>query len=157
MSDNSVIAERLAKLIKEVGINKSQFARAIGINVAYAHQILSGNRVITEKTFSKIKLGIPALNLDYIRTGQGNPLVSNLDLTTLKDRSKKVKAKDELEPTKVPVPVQPNIRFIPLVSTYTCADFWRVGLPTWSSCRFSVIAKALSWPSGWRATTWPNA
>lgn len=67
----STIQERLATFLSEYNLSAQGFERKCGIGVATASKLSENSR---ETTFRKIAKAFPQLNIDWLRTGEGEML-----------------------------------------------------------------------------------
>lgn len=72
--------ERLLEFIHSLGIDPSEFADAIGISRTTLHHIVSGKgrgNDPSKETIEKISKKYPALNINWLLTGNGERGISN--------------------------------------------------------------------------------
>ena len=58
--------------------NKSSFAMKIGMVSQSLNMYLSGRRNITNKVLKRIKDAFPQVNIDWLKTGKGEPLINSM-------------------------------------------------------------------------------
>lgn len=75
----STIQERLASFLAEYNLSAQGFERKCGIGVATASKLSEHSR---ETTFRKISKAFPQLNVDWLKTGEGEMLntTPNIDI-----------------------------------------------------------------------------
>ena len=70
--------KRLEILINTLLENKSSFAMKIGMVSQSLNMYLSGRRNITNKVLKRIKDAFPQVNIDWLKTGKGEPLINSM-------------------------------------------------------------------------------
>ena len=73
MTDKSI---RLNTLIKALGITMRFFSSSIGIAPTNLIKMLKGGRPITDKTLNRIAVAFPQINIGWLKTGEGEMLLS---------------------------------------------------------------------------------
>lgn len=70
------LEERWDYVLKQLGVNKAEFAIRAGIPKGNFSWMTTGKLGLTAKTIKKIKKEFPELNLEWIETGRGAPLLN---------------------------------------------------------------------------------
>ncbi|MEG1899626.1 MAG: S24 family peptidase [Bacteroidales bacterium] len=56
--------------------NQAELIEIIGYSKTYISQLVSGKKAISEKLVHKISQGLPMVNVNFLRTGEGEPILS---------------------------------------------------------------------------------
>ncbi len=67
----SEIANRMVILINTLGMTTSTFARNIGVDPSNMAKMVKGEQRISDKTLARIASAIPMLNMEWLKTGEG--------------------------------------------------------------------------------------
>ena len=86
------IKNRIEKVIQETGMNKSEFARNIGVTPNYLAAVLTNPEKGVSATLLK-GLAEMGVNVSWLVTGKGDPLTSNGE--SFKERAEKAEARIE--------------------------------------------------------------
>lgn len=68
----SEIAKRMVLLINTLGMSSSSFAKCIGIDPSNMAKMMKGEQKVSAKTLQRITLALPMLNIDWLKTGDGD-------------------------------------------------------------------------------------
>lgn len=66
------VKERLLSFIKDIGIEKSVFERTVGLSNGFVDKVTDN---IRSKSLAAIANAYPQLNMDWIKTGEGSPII----------------------------------------------------------------------------------
>lgn len=66
------VKERLLSFIKDIGIEKSVFERMAGLSNGFVDKVTDN---IRSKSLAAIANAYPQLNMDWIKTGEGSPII----------------------------------------------------------------------------------
>lgn len=66
------VKERLLSFIKDIGIEKSVFERTAGLSNGFVDKVTDN---IRSKSLAAIANAYPQLNMDWIKTGEGSPII----------------------------------------------------------------------------------
>ena len=72
------INERIAIIIKELGLNNNSFSKIIGVNPTIIHNIIKGRNKPSFDLMQKIISSFDNINIDYLLKGEGSPINSNI-------------------------------------------------------------------------------
>lgn len=70
------VKERLLSFIKGIGIEKSVFERTAGLSNGFVDKVTDN---IRSKSLAAIANAYPQLNMDWIKTGEGSPIIPITD------------------------------------------------------------------------------
>lgn len=70
------VSSRIEEIMSYYGLNKNSLATKSGLNSANLGRMLSGKQTITDKTIEKICNALPKLNIEWIKTGEGDMLLT---------------------------------------------------------------------------------
>tara|TARA_R100000951_G_C2602045_1_gene168487 strand:- start:248 stop:628 length:381 start_codon:yes stop_codon:yes gene_type:complete len=84
------IKNRIEKVIQETGMNKSEFARNIGVTPNYLAAVLTNTEKGVSATLLK-GLAEMGVNVSWLVTGKGDPLTGNGE--SFKERAEKAEAR----------------------------------------------------------------
>lgn len=68
---------RINQLIKHLGLTKNSLATTCGIAPSNMNKMLSGEQTITDKTLHKIVDAFPQINIEWLKTGEGEMIINN--------------------------------------------------------------------------------
>lgn len=68
------IANRIKVIVGYTRLTSNAFAKTVGIDPANLSKMLNGKQPISEKTLRKIQAAFPELNMEWLRTGEGEML-----------------------------------------------------------------------------------
>lgn len=68
---------RLKEVMEILGITKYNLANASGLSPSNLSYMLNGKQSITDRTLHKIANAFPQINLEWLKTGEGEPLNDN--------------------------------------------------------------------------------
>ncbi len=74
MNNTTSVKERLALFLEEIGVNKSEFGRRIGVSSAF---ITSMRKSLQPDKVAAIRDKFPELNIDWLLTGEGEMLAAS--------------------------------------------------------------------------------
>ncbi len=69
--------ERINLLIKYLGLTKNSLALNSGLAPSNLNKMLLGEQSITDKTLYKICEAYPQINIDWLKTGEGEMIIKN--------------------------------------------------------------------------------
>lgn len=70
-TDTQEQGKRLLSVIKSLKISRQEFADTVGLRYVFLSHLITGYRRITDGTAYKITMSFPAVNMEWIFTGQG--------------------------------------------------------------------------------------
>lgn len=73
--------DRLNEILQYLGIAYSAFALKSGINPSNLKKMLDGSQTITDKTLFRISNTFPELNIEWLRTGEGEMIKPSTSIT----------------------------------------------------------------------------
>lgn len=73
--------DRINKLMATLSITKYSLASSSGISPSNLNKMLMGEQSITDKTLQKICNAFPMINIDWLKTGEGEMLRDNSQMT----------------------------------------------------------------------------
>jgi transcriptional regulator with XRE-family HTH domain len=76
------IKERIKDLLKALNVNREQISTKLGYKKSYFDQMLSGNNNVSESVLLKLSKNYKEVNLNWILTGEGEMMLSDIDLLT---------------------------------------------------------------------------
>jgi hypothetical protein len=84
--------ERLIEFLAYLGIGQTKFEEKVGLSRGFVHRL---NDNITLKTLKKIMESYPELNEDWLKTGEGNMLKSEVSATNIDYKDKYIELLEE--------------------------------------------------------------
>lgn len=75
-NNDSIVKQRLLEICKVLGVSARAFSSSIGMSPTY---ITSLNKDITSSVLNNISITYPTVNILWIISGKGEPLLSNDD------------------------------------------------------------------------------
>lgn len=73
------IFERLKYIRKTLNLTQKDFAKKIGMSRSGYSQIETSDRPISERLILSINLAFPEVNINWLRTGEGNMIIEKED------------------------------------------------------------------------------
>ena len=73
------MANRLKEIRINKGLNQKDFAKKIGMSRSGYSQIETSDRPISERLILSINLAFPEVNINWLRTGEGNMIIEKED------------------------------------------------------------------------------
>ncbi len=72
--------DRINILIKYLGITKNSLALSSGLGPSNLNKMLGGEHSITDKTLHKICDAYPQINVEWLKTGEGEMIINNSNM-----------------------------------------------------------------------------
>ena len=72
--------DRIKEILDSQGLNATQFAQKVNINVSALSHILSGRNNPSYDALQKIIVNFPGINVEWLMTGQGEMYKENLPI-----------------------------------------------------------------------------
>lgn len=72
--------ERINKIVEHFGITKNLLAKNSGVASSNISKMMSGEQPISDKTLGKIVEAYPEINLQWLKTGEGEMIINNSNM-----------------------------------------------------------------------------
>lgn len=72
--------ERINKVVEHLGITKNALAKSSGLASSNMSKMMSGEQTISDKTLGKIVEAYPQISLQWLKTGEGEMIVKEINM-----------------------------------------------------------------------------
>lgn len=86
--------DRVNKVIDYLGITKHNLATSSGIAPSNLNKMMTGESSITDKTLHKICEAFPKIDIEWLRTGEGEMIINNSNMQQNNNTGNAVMAND---------------------------------------------------------------